>query len=39
VVEALPSGVRPVILADRGFRRAGFLTWLWSTVAWSTWCA
>jgi Transposase DDE domain len=28
VIEALPSGVRPVILADRGFCRAGFLTWL-----------
>jgi hypothetical protein len=28
VVEALPEGVRPVVLADRGFRRAGFLTWL-----------
>lgn len=28
VVEALPSGVRPVVLADRGFCRAGFLTWL-----------
>lgn len=28
VVEALPPGVRPVVLADRGFCRAGFLTWL-----------
>lgn len=28
MVEALPAGVRPVILADRGFCRAGFLTWL-----------
>lgn len=28
VVEALPAGVRPVILADRGFCRAGFLAWL-----------
>ncbi len=28
VIEALPSGVRPVVLADRGFHRAGFLTWL-----------
>jgi hypothetical protein len=28
VVEALPGGVRPVILADRGFRRAGFIRWL-----------
>ncbi len=28
VVEALPAGVRPVVLADRGFRRAGFLCWL-----------
>jgi hypothetical protein len=28
VVGALPPGVRPVVVADRGFRRAGFLTWL-----------
>jgi hypothetical protein len=28
IVEALPSGVRPVVLADRGFCRAGFLMWL-----------
>lgn len=28
VVEALPEGVRPLVLADRGFHRAGFLTWL-----------
>jgi hypothetical protein len=28
VVEALPACVRPVVLADRGFCRAGFLTWL-----------
>lgn len=28
VVRALPSGVRPVVLADRGFGRAGFLSWL-----------
>jgi hypothetical protein len=29
VLGALPSGVvRPVVLADRGFRRAGFLSWL-----------
>jgi len=28
VVEALPPGVRPFVLADRGFRSAGFLTWL-----------
>jgi hypothetical protein len=29
VVLALPSSVvRPVVLADRGFRRAGFLSWL-----------
>ncbi len=28
VVRALPGGVRPVVLADRGFRRAGFLCWL-----------
>ncbi|MGH3145103.1 MAG: transposase, partial [Rubrobacter sp.] len=25
---ALPGGVRPVILADRGFHRAGFIAWL-----------
>jgi hypothetical protein len=28
VVNALPPGVRPLILADRGFARAAFLTWL-----------
>lgn len=28
VVRALPVSVRPVILADRGFHRAGFLAWL-----------
>jgi hypothetical protein len=28
VVGALPEGVRPVVLADRGFRRAGFIRWL-----------
>jgi hypothetical protein len=28
VVKALPRSVRPVILADRGFRRASFLAWL-----------
>jgi hypothetical protein len=28
VVGALPSGVCPVVLADRGFRRAGFIRWL-----------
>jgi hypothetical protein len=28
VVRALPAGVRPVVLADRGFRRAGFIGWL-----------
>lgn len=28
VVRALPMSVRPVILADRGFHRAGFLAWL-----------
>jgi hypothetical protein len=28
VVRALPLGVRPVILADRGFARATFLQWL-----------
>jgi hypothetical protein len=28
VVRALPPTVRPVVLADRGFARAAFLTWL-----------
>ncbi len=28
VVRALPTGARPVIMADRGFHRAGFLAWL-----------
>lgn len=28
VVRALPGSVRPVVLADRGFRRAGFIAWL-----------
>jgi len=28
VVGALPAGVRPVVLADRGFGRAGFIAWL-----------
>ncbi|ABG04857.1 hypothetical protein Rxyl_1910 [Rubrobacter xylanophilus DSM 9941] len=28
VVGALPTGVRPVVLADRGFRRASFIAWL-----------
>ncbi len=28
VVEALPEGVRPVVLADRGFHRASFIGWL-----------
>jgi hypothetical protein len=28
VVEALPAGVHPVILADRGFARATFFAWL-----------
>jgi DDE family transposase len=28
VVGALPPGVRPVVLADRGFARAEFLAWL-----------
>jgi hypothetical protein len=28
LVAVLPAGVRPVILADRGFARAGFLAWL-----------
>lgn len=28
VVRALPEGVRPVVLADRGFRRASFIGWL-----------
>jgi hypothetical protein len=28
VVGALPVGVRPIVLADRGFHRAGFIAWL-----------
>jgi Transposase DDE domain len=28
VVGVLPVGVRPVVLADRGFHRAGFIAWL-----------
>jgi hypothetical protein len=28
VVRALPGSVRPVIVADRGFHRAGFIAWL-----------
>lgn len=28
VVRALPTGIRPVVLADRGFRRASFIRWL-----------
>ena len=28
VLQALPAGVRPVVLADRGFARASFLAWL-----------
>ncbi len=28
VVRALPGSVRPVILVDRGFHRAGFIAWL-----------
>lgn len=28
VIKALPAGVRPIVLADRGFRRAGFICWL-----------
>lgn len=28
VVGVLPVGVRPVVLADRGFHRAGFVAWL-----------
>jgi hypothetical protein len=27
-VRVLPVGVRPVVLADRGFHRAGFIAWL-----------
>jgi hypothetical protein len=28
VLKALPEGVRPVVLADRGFHRASFIRWL-----------
>ena len=28
MVKVLPKGVRPVVLADRGFRRASFPHWL-----------
>ena len=28
VVRALPTNVRPIVLADRGFHRAGFIAWL-----------
>ncbi len=28
VIQSLPPGVRPIILADRGFARAPFLAWL-----------
>jgi DDE family transposase len=28
VLQAMPAGVRPVVLADRGFARASFLAWL-----------
>jgi hypothetical protein len=28
VVRVLPVGVRPIVLADRGFHRAGFIAWL-----------
>ena len=28
VIGALPMGVRPVVLADRGFHRASFIAWL-----------
>ena len=39
LVGALPRSVRPVLLADRGFHRAGFIAWLEARTAWSTWCA
>ena len=32
VARALPMGVRPVLLADRGFHRAGFLACLVSAT-------
>ncbi len=39
VVKALPVGVRPVVLADRGFHRAGFIAWGSSVTISSMWCA
>ena len=39
VVEALPEGVRPVVLADPGFGMAGFLTWLEYRNLDYAWCA
>ena len=40
VVGALPVGVRPVIVADGGFHRAGFIAWGSKTMtSTTTWCA
>jgi hypothetical protein len=39
VVGALPSGICPVILADRGFARATFSLGGCKTITWSTWYA
>jgi len=36
VVRALPLGVRPIILADRGFARATFFAWLPRSTVWTT---
>jgi hypothetical protein len=39
VVGALPSGICPVILADRGFARATFFRWLANHHSCTTWYA
>ena len=39
VARALPISVRSVIVADRGFHRAGFIAWLKGHNLETTWCA